>query len=121
MPRKPLKPCKHNGCPNLTDEMFCEEHKKYASRNYEKCRRNKTLSKHYSNTNWRKRRAIYISQNPLCERCLSKGRMTTANLVHHIVPVSQGGSDDEDNLMALCRSCHEHIHSVEIKDKGFRR
>ena len=26
--------------------------------------------------------------------------------VHHIVPVAQGGSDDEDNAIALCFDCH---------------
>ena len=27
MPHKPKKPCRHYGCPNLTDGMFCEGHK----------------------------------------------------------------------------------------------
>ena len=26
MPRKALKPCKHPGCPNLTDGLYCAEH-----------------------------------------------------------------------------------------------
>jgi 5-methylcytosine-specific restriction protein A len=30
--------------------------------------------------------------------------------VHHIVPLSEGGSNEEKNLMSLCRSCHEKIH-----------
>lgn len=29
--------------------------------------------------------------------------------VHHIVPIRTGGSHHEDNLMALCRSCHSKI------------
>lgn len=27
MPKKSKKPCKHPGCPNLTDGKYCEEHK----------------------------------------------------------------------------------------------
>lgn len=26
MPRKPMKPCKHPGCPKLTEGFYCEEH-----------------------------------------------------------------------------------------------
>ena len=27
MPRKALKPCKHPGCPRLTEGAYCDEHK----------------------------------------------------------------------------------------------
>jgi ATP-binding cassette subfamily B protein len=27
MPRKPLKPCKHPGCPHLTNQKFCDKHR----------------------------------------------------------------------------------------------
>ncbi|WP_295075669.1 hypothetical protein [Ruminococcus sp.] len=27
MPRKALKPCKHSGCPRLTEGVYCDEHK----------------------------------------------------------------------------------------------
>ncbi len=26
MPMKPKKPCRHPGCPKLTDGLYCEEH-----------------------------------------------------------------------------------------------
>ena len=31
--------------------------------------------------------------------------------VHHILPKSLGGTDDEDNLVPLCFDCHEKIHA----------
>lgn len=31
--------------------------------------------------------------------------------VHHIIYRSQGGPDDEHNLITLCMACHELIHS----------
>lgn len=34
--------------------------------------------------------------------------------VHHIVYRSKGGTDDEDNLITLCESCHKKIHKGEI-------
>ena len=32
---------------------------------------------------------------------------------HHLVPRSVGGSDDESNLITLCRVCHGKIHGCE--------
>jgi 5-methylcytosine-specific restriction protein A len=37
--------------------------------------------------------------------------MTPATLVHHIKAARYGGTDDEENLMALCNSCHSHLHA----------
>ncbi|MCI1655125.1 MAG: HNH endonuclease [Lachnospiraceae bacterium] len=30
--------------------------------------------------------------------------------------LAEGGSDDESDLMSLCRSCHEKIH----RERGYR-
>lgn len=30
--------------------------------------------------------------------------------VHHLRPVSQGGTDNEANLLTVCHGCHEWIH-----------
>ena len=40
---------------------------------------------------------------------MSEGRLTPAQEVHHILPFADGGTNDEDNLMALCKSCHSGI------------
>lgn len=31
--------------------------------------------------------------------------------VHHILPISQGGTNDDENLATLCERCHEAAHS----------
>jgi 5-methylcytosine-specific restriction enzyme A len=31
--------------------------------------------------------------------------------VHHIVPVSHGGTDDSLNLITVCKNCHDSIHN----------
>ena len=36
MPKKPMKPCRHPGCPNLTAGRYCEEHAKEEDRRYER-------------------------------------------------------------------------------------
>ena len=46
--------------------------------------------------------------NHECELCYAKD---TKLDVHHIVPVEEGGTDDQDNLICLCRHCHKVIHT----------
>ena len=65
---------------------------------------------------WKRIRDKYVSQHPLCERCLQEGRMTPVQEVHHILPVSKGGRHTQDNLMSLCKSCHNKIHH-ELGDR----
>ena len=37
--------------------------------------------------------------------------------VHHIKPVSEGGTNDLGNLITLCGACHTEWHSVEKASK----
>lgn len=45
----------------------------------------------------------------LCQFCLRNGRMAYAREVHHLVPVEDDPALalSPDNLVSLCRSCHE--------------
>ena len=54
--------------------------------------------------------------NYTCQCC--KGKHKDSKLeVHHIVFRSQGGSDEESNLITLCHTCHKNLHSGKIKLK----
>lgn len=51
-----------------------------------------------------------------CQYC--KGKHKDSKLeVHHIVFRSQGGSDEESNLITLCHTCHKDLHSGKIHPK----
>lgn len=115
MPHAFKKPCAYPGCPKLTDEKYCEDHKKNVMQQYDKFNREHNKNKKYGN-NWRRIRALYIKQHPLCERCLQEGRITPVEEVHHILPVKQGGSNSFTNLMSVCKSCHTKIHQ-ELGDR----
>ena len=65
---------------------------------------------------WKRIRDRYAAAHPLCEMCLKEGRLTPVEEVHHIVPLSQGGTHRNDNLMSLCQSCHTKIHH-ELGDR----
>ena len=50
---------------------------------------------------------VLTRDDHLCQACLSHDRVTPANQVDHIVPRAKGGTDDMDNLQALCKPCHD--------------
>lgn len=112
MPLKPKHPCGWPGCPNLTDKAYCPEHIKAANKQYEKYRRDPQTSSRYGKA-WQLARKKYKAKHPLCEMCLADGKAVPMEQVHHIVPLSQGGTHDESNLMSLCKSCHSKIHASE--------
>ena len=82
MPMKPKRPCRHPGCPKLTDGLYCEEHKGMhrdragsGERGYDR--------------RWQKARARYV--------------------VDHIRP-HRGDPIlfwDESNWQSLCKACHD--------------
>jgi len=61
-------------------------------------------------------RRILKRDNHRCYRCDA-----LATEVDHIVPASQGGTDDDNNLAAICTPCHrrktasEAVHARHIK------
>lgn len=108
MPYKPKRPCSYPGCPCLTNGRFCEEHQRQENKRYEKYDRPPEMKKRYGRA-WKRIRDRHIAQHPLCEVCKRNCRLTPAEEVHHIVPLSQGGTHEESNLMSLCKSCHSEI------------
>ena len=118
MPRKPKKPCRYPGCPKLTDARYCPEHERLASQQYEKYDRDPAAKRRYGRA-WRKIRARFLAGHPLCTMCQQEGRLTKATEVHHILPLSRGGTHDEGNLMPLCKPCHSRI-TVEMGDRWHR-
>ncbi|MGI6256622.1 MAG: HNH endonuclease [Anaerovoracaceae bacterium] len=119
MPRKPKSSCSYPGCPNLTEERFCEEHQKEEDRRYERYGRDKVAKRKYGRA-WKRIRDRYINAHPLCEQCLKEGRYTKAEEVHHINPLSRGGDHRDDNLMALCKPCHSRI-TAEMDDRWHKK
>lgn len=105
MPRRPSKPCKQNGCPNLVPygHKYCDNHKA----NYQLDTKS-TKAKGY-NAQWNKERLRYLKVHPLCVQCKVKGRLTKATVVDHITP-HRGDQDlfwNRTNWQALCKSCHD--------------
>jgi 5-methylcytosine-specific restriction endonuclease McrA len=64
---------------------------------------------------WHRRR------HPLCADPfgLHEGRLVAGEHVDHVVPLSQGGTNETSNLQTLCRRCH--ARKTVLYDGGFGR
>ena len=116
----PLKYCQFPRCPNLAQPhgKYCEVH---ASKNQRKPRGWKerkakqaaladsergTAAERGYDHKWRMTRASYLKRHPLCHDCQEHHDYKMASEVHHIIKVRDGGRNYNENLMALCKSCH---------------
>lgn len=105
MPRKPMRPCRHHGCPNLCDSgVYCSEHAEYSPD-----RLRGSANERGYDSRWRIARARYLKRHPLCVICKREGRLTPATVVDHIIP-HRGDRQlfwDITNWQPLCKGCHD--------------
>jgi 5-methylcytosine-specific restriction protein A len=80
----------------------------------------------YNTGTWRKLRLWYLSEHPLCERCLKeKGKIQSAIDVHHKIEIDKGHTlmekrtlgFDVENLESLCKDCHKEEHKKRRLNK----
>lgn len=71
-----------------------------------------------------RRKAVLHRDNYTCQCC---GKKNCQLQTHHIIFRSRGGSDDESNMITLCKECHKGVHDGTIildkkpkKSKGLK-
>jgi hypothetical protein len=57
---------------------------------------------------------ILVRDNYTCQYCKNKRKDARLH-VHHIQSTSDGGSNQPNNLITLCKSCHDDLHKNLIK------
>ncbi len=106
MALKPLKPCRHPGCPELTREGYCPKHKpKRTSR-----RTSAEYHSWYSLTVWTDDlRPTQLLREPFCRECARQGVRTWATVVDHVEPHRGDWTKfiDRGNLQSLCKHHHD--------------
>lgn len=73
----------------------------------------------YNTRRWQRIRSIKFATTPMCEMCERKGLAVPAEDIHHITSFMSSADPatqrflafDYDNLMSLCKKCHQHIHN----------
>ncbi|MDR1364066.1 MAG: HNH endonuclease [Oscillospiraceae bacterium] len=108
MPYKPKLPCRFVGCHRLTNQGYCEEHRKTIHNRYNKYQRDPNCNKRYGYV-WKQIRKEFLKLHPLCEICKRNGKLTLTQEVHHHVALDSGGTHDFSNLQALCKACHSKV------------
>lgn len=107
MAGNPLRRCNRPGCRTLTrnDGGMCDAHQK---RDHTTTKPIAECDQFASGRRWRKLRAMFIAEHPLCSDCFEAGRIRAVEEVHHIESRRDAPDRayDVDNLMALCKSCH---------------
>lgn len=116
------RPCREWGCPNLVRTRaqggYCDDHaSKRSNWNARPRRTGSTTERGYGHA-WRKlRESILKRDGYLCVKCRVEGRLIEATDVDHIKAKAHGGTDDPDNLQALCAPCHREKTAREGSDE----
>lgn len=113
MPPRTPKACRYRGCSQTTTVRngYCSEHQQSG---WQRSSTGKTRTQRGYGASWDKqRKRIFSRDNYLCQNCLKEGKLTPATEVDHIIPKSQGGTDEDDNLQSICIPCHRHKTATE--------
>ncbi len=76
----------------------------------------------YNTARWRRMRVLQLMAQPLCQVCEGCGRTELAVDVHHLRSFTgfEGAARrmvafDPDNLISLCKVCHQAVHHGYLK------
>jgi len=83
---------------------YCDEH--LAEHRREQDARRGTAAQRGYDAQWRIVRDKFLTDHPACEIC-----GVHATMAHHRRRRRAGGTDDADNLQALCGGCHARLHA----------
>ena len=116
-------------CPVCGNIFDAKTNKKYCC---PQCARKAGVEKAYGNI--KRRTAIKAKQNPdlliaYDSKCAVCGWHLPTSIhhhqrgcdFHHIIPVCDGGSNTEDNLILLCPNCHREAHAGFISRERLLR
>ena len=107
--------CRFPGCNRAVRDRFCDEHRRATWRAADA--RRATPAERGYDARWRRLRAWYIRQHPLCEDCLEEGIVcATAIEVDHILPISVR-ADMRLDASNLRSRCHMHHRRKTLQDE----
>ena len=60
---------------------------------------------------WTIQKEVMLRDGGMCVPHKRRGILVKATEVHHIVPLSRGGTNAKSNLMSVCEACHKARHN----------
>ena len=124
--------CNKMNCTQLVKapERYCKKHKyieikkkKERSKRYNKkydVKRDEEVESFYNSRAWKVMRKVVLERdNHLCRHCHQQGKITVADVVHHIKELKTHWylRLTKENLLSLCHDCHNKEHKRD-KSKG---
>jgi 5-methylcytosine-specific restriction enzyme A len=119
-----MKICRKAGCNALTNEPYCEKHKRIPEERqreaWRKLDEKKTddAKRFYRSLRWTQASILHRGREPLCRRCRREGIITVATITHHNpdreILISRGIDLCDDRYLESI--CMEH-HQEELRKK----
>ncbi|WP_444959720.1 HNH endonuclease [Microbulbifer sp. VVAC002] len=108
MPMKAKRPCRKCKRAHGNSNGYCDAHQDLVTNWGEYQRRlGRQANRRYKSKEYlRNRELCKVQAKGLCESCTAMGLITEGNCCDHIIPKSQGGTDELSNLQWLCTRCH---------------
>lgn len=104
MPVAAKHPCAVQGCPALVSgQARCVAHTTAADKPWGSTHQPVRIR----GRKLQDMRRRLFARSPLCVVCLKAGLTTIATIRDHIVPLAEGGADNESNEQALCQGCSD--------------
>lgn len=125
MPSRPLRQCKHAGCPTLVQSGYCPKHTiDFTQQQRDRfkdidSRKTPESRKFYSSAAWTQASKLHRSKEPLCRRCKAEGKIRAGYLVHHEPSLEQLQAQglnplDDQYLETLCIQHHQQELSKKV-------
>lgn len=110
MPKAAPRPCSYQACRTLVSDGSgrCSKHPRAAWVKVNPVKR-------ITGRRLQAMRAKLFSSAPLCAECERQGRVTAATQRDHVIPLFEGGLDDESNEQGLCNDCHDVKSQAEAQ------
>lgn len=120
MPMAAKHECAAPGCRVLVAAKFCGEHAPVVAAVTHRWDTDRRPVERMRGRRLQRARAALFAASPLCVACRVVGRVTVATIRDHVVPLAEGGVDDETNVQGLCQDCSDTKTRAESQ-RGVRR
>ena len=104
MPLAPLRPCAYPRCPALVRSGRCAAHGGTGDTPKSWARPSAVAALRMRGRAWMALRGVVMAEECQCYQCGQMGQPD--DIVDHLVPLAEGGTDDRHNLARCCRRCH---------------
>lgn len=102
-----LRYCLEHGCRTLVPRGRCEAHGG-PSGGWRGASPNRLRGRQLQ-----RERARLFAREPLCRTCAQRGLVVPAVIRDHIVPLIEGGTEDDTNIQPLCQRCSDTKTAAE--------